>query len=234
MPATLSPMLTCLECFLNLALFKLMSMLMSHTPNFTSFTYSHLSCMFVTYSPCTFQPHVLAHVSHVSRLFLACLSCTLHSTTTSFVTLTFITCLACLSYLHLTPFNPFVCSCIIPLSCMLVLHLTLNHNIICYTNVYHLSYMFVTFSPCTFQPHAACLLVVSYFFLKCFCCALQPASTPSLTCLACLPHLFLHIWPRAHMYVLHLCLDFCLAYCSCKSCTLHPKSTTNWLSAVLV
>ena len=44
-PATLTTMLTCLECFLHLCLshFTLMSMLMSHTPNFNSYTNLHLS-----------------------------------------------------------------------------------------------------------------------------------------------------------------------------------------------
>ena len=113
---------------------------MSHTPNFNSFTNSHLSCMFVTYSPCIFQPHVY---THVSRLCLACLCCTLQWNTTSFVTPTFITCLACLAHL----------------------------------------------SPCT--HHAACELIVSYFCLECLRCPLQPAPTPTLTCLACLRHFLL-------------------------------------------
>ena len=60
------------------------------TCNFNSYTNSHLSCMFVTPSPCTFQPHVY---DHFLRLYLACLSCSLQSTTTPTLT-----CIACLRY----------------------------------------------------------------------------------------------------------------------------------------
>lgn len=88
----LNSMLTCLPCFFHFCLshFKLMSMLMSHTPNFNSYINSRLSCMFVTSSPCTFQPHVYAHFS---CLCLACLShLTINHSTICFTNLYHLSC----------------------------------------------------------------------------------------------------------------------------------------------
>ena len=66
--------------------------------------------------------------------------------------------------------------------------------------------------------------------------------TPTfVTSLACLSHLSSCTFQsRAACLVISLCLlvfitsriclDFCLAYCNCKSCTFRPNFTTNWLS----
>ncbi len=159
-------------------------MLMSHTPNFNSYTNSHLSCIFVTSSPCTFESHVYAHVS-----CLVPLSCilVLH---------------ACLAPYNQPPFPPVLdvshiltlhisTSCLRPclaphLACLS--HLTINQKTICYTNLYHLSYMFVASSSAPFNLMPYNCHALSWMLVFCFKASLN--TNPYLH--VCCTFLFLH------------------------------------------
>ena len=115
----------------------------------------------------------------------------------------------------------------ISLSCMPVLHLTINRNTNSDTNFCYLSVIIVTPLSCTFQPHYS---HVSFLCLVCLSCTLQAILTPMLlvfVVFACLVsqaecvltfHIFLlHVRP----HISHLSL-------ACLSWT---KLTSTWMFA---
>ena len=137
------------------------------------------------------------------------------------------TCLVCFLQLRCAPFKLTLAYCI-SLSCMPVLHLTINHNTNSATNLCYSSVMFVTPLSCTFQPHYS---HVSFLCLVCLSCTLQALLTPMLLvlfvfCLSC-------ISSRMCSHISHLSLACSPTHLTPFSCMLVLNRTNINLNVCL-